>query len=105
MLQFIDGDFVVNNGGWQWVVLIGIDVVFYFCIFNFMIQGERFDCDGEFICQWLLVLCDISGKVIYELWWWVEKVGVVFDYFWFIVEYKQVRIVMFFVYEVVRKGV
>lgn len=50
MLQLIDGDLVVNNGGWQWVVLIGIDVVLYFCIFNLIIQGEKFDCEGEFIC-------------------------------------------------------
>lgn len=80
MLQLIDGDLVVNNGGWQWVVLIGIDAVLYFCIFNLIIQGEKFDYEGEFICQWLLELCDVLGKVVYELWKWVQKVGVMLDY-------------------------
>lgn len=73
MSQLIDGDLVVNNGGWQWVVLMGIDVVFYFCIFNFIIQGEKFDKQGVFICCWLLELVKVLEKVLYQLWVWVDK--------------------------------
>lgn len=39
----IDWDFVSNVMGWQWVVGLGLDVVLYFCIFNLVIQVEKFD--------------------------------------------------------------
>lgn len=86
MCYFIDGDLVVNNGGWQWSVFIGIDVVFYFCLFNLFLQFECFDLCGEFICYWLLELVGLECKVIYDLFSLGLFVGV--DYLWLMVDLK-----------------
>lgn len=69
--KLFDYDLVLNNGGWQWVVGLGIDVVFYFCIFNFISQMDKFDKD------WKYIKC------------WVFEFGID-EYLEFIVEYKMV---------------
>ncbi|WP_458694222.1 FAD-binding domain-containing protein, partial [Shigella sp. FC1967] len=46
MSQLIDGDFISNNGGWQWAASTGTDAVPYFRIFNPTTQGRKFDPDG-----------------------------------------------------------
>ena len=64
--KLIDGDYSLNNGGWQWSASTGADAAPYFRIFNPTRQSERFDPDGEFIRQWVPELASIKDKSIHN---------------------------------------
>lgn len=68
--KLIDGDYAANNGGWQWCASTGCDGQPYFRIFNPVSQGEKFDCDGAFICQWIPELVDVPKQFIHQPWKW-----------------------------------
>ena len=38
-----------NVAGWQWVAGCGADAAPYFRIFNPILQGEKFDKEGEYV--------------------------------------------------------
>jgi len=44
----VDADLANNTMGWQWSAGCGADAAPYFRIFNPVIQGERFDPDGDY---------------------------------------------------------
>ena len=52
MQKLFDGDLSANNGGWQWSASSGMDPK-PLRIFNPASQAAKFDCDGEYIRQWL----------------------------------------------------
>ncbi|MCG9647802.1 deoxyribodipyrimidine photo-lyase [Vibrio brasiliensis] len=70
MSKLVDGDYAANNGGWQWCASTGCDGQPYFRIFNPVSQGERFDPDGEFVCQWIPELAAVPRKFIHQPWKW-----------------------------------
>ena len=39
--------------GWQWVAGCGADAAPYFRIFNPILQGEKFDKEGEYVKKWV----------------------------------------------------
>jgi deoxyribodipyrimidine photo-lyase len=53
MRHLVDGDLASNNGGWQWVAGTGTDAQPWFRIFNPVLQGEKFDPEGEYVRRWL----------------------------------------------------
>jgi deoxyribodipyrimidine photo-lyase len=57
-----------NVGGWQWVAGSGADAAPYFRIFNPILQGEKFDKDGEYVKKWVPELKNISRKFIHKPW-------------------------------------
>jgi len=64
----VDADIASNTASWQWVSGSGADAAPYFRIFNPILQGEKFDKDGEYIRRWLPVLKDLPAKYINKPW-------------------------------------
>ena len=44
-----------NVSGWQWVAGSGADAAPYFRIFNPIIQGQKFDPEGEYVKKFIVV--------------------------------------------------
>ncbi|MCF8168909.1 MAG: DNA photolyase family protein [Rhodoferax sp.] len=63
-----DFDLAANNGGWQWVSSSGCDAQPYFRIFNPVMQSEKFDAQGKFICRYLPQLARLPAKRIHAPW-------------------------------------
>jgi deoxyribodipyrimidine photo-lyase len=68
MQHLLDGDPASNNGGWQWTAGTGTDAAPYFRIFNPVLQGERFDPDGEYIRRWVPELRPLTAGEIHAPW-------------------------------------
>ncbi|KAI9731536.1 MAG: hypothetical protein M1834_004656 [Cirrosporium novae-zelandiae] len=66
MQHLIDGDFASNNGGWGFCASVGVDPQPYFRVFNPVLQGERFDAEGEFIRRWVPELRRVEGKAVHD---------------------------------------
>ena len=74
MQHLVDGDLASNNGGWQWTAGTGTDAAPYFRIFNPILQGKKYDPDGDYIRTWLPQLMDVPEKFIHTPWKMPEKV-------------------------------
>ena len=61
----LDADLANNAAGWQWVAGSGADASPYFRIFNPILQGEKFDPDGDYIRRWCPELKDLSNADIH----------------------------------------
>lgn len=64
----VDFDVANNTMGWQWVAGCGIDAAPYFRIFNPILQGEKFDKDGEYIRKWVPELAALPTKYLFAPW-------------------------------------
>lgn len=64
----VDADPASNPAGWQWVAGCGADAAPYFRIFNPIIQGEKFDPDGDYISRWIPELRGLPVKYIHRPW-------------------------------------
>ncbi len=64
----LDADLANNSAGWQWVAGCGADAAPYFRIFNPVLQGQKFDPDGEYVRKWLPELRDVPKKYIHCPW-------------------------------------
>ena len=73
MANLVDGDPAANNGGWQWSAGTGTDAAPYFRIFNPVLQGQKFDPDGQYIAQWVPELAKLPVKFRHEPWKMSEK--------------------------------
>ncbi|MDA8618769.1 DNA photolyase family protein [Candidatus Pelagibacter bacterium] len=62
-----------NVAGWQWVAGCGADAAPYFRIFNPILQGEKFDKEGEYVKKWVPELKDLSKKFIHKPWENIDK--------------------------------
>ena len=56
--RLVDGDLASNNHGWQWVAGTGTDAAPYFRVFNPVLQGEKFDPDGDYVRRYVPELRD-----------------------------------------------
>jgi deoxyribodipyrimidine photo-lyase len=61
-----DADLANNSMGWQWVAGSGVDASPYFRIFNPILQGEKFDKDGDYIRKWCPELSKLDNKWIHK---------------------------------------
>jgi len=57
-----------NIAGWQWVAGCGADAAPYFRIFNPILQGERFDPQGDYVKKWIPELSNVPKKFIHKPW-------------------------------------
>ena len=57
-----------NISGWQWVAGCGADAAPYFRIFNPILQGEKFDKEGEYVKKWIPELKNVPKKFIHRPW-------------------------------------
>lgn len=63
-----DADCANNPAGWQWVAGSGADASPYFRIFNPILQGEKFDPDGDYVRHWVPELAKIENKWLHKPW-------------------------------------
>lgn len=68
MQMLIDGDPAANNGGWQWVAGTGTDAAPYFRIFNPILQGQKFDPEGDYVRRWVPELAGVPRRFIHTPW-------------------------------------
>jgi deoxyribodipyrimidine photo-lyase len=64
----VDADAANNTLGWQWVSGCGPDAAPYFRIFNPVLQGEKFDANGEYVRHWIPELASMDTKYIHAPW-------------------------------------
>lgn len=64
----VDADLASNAMGWQWVAGSGADASPYFRVFNPVLQGEKFDKQGEYVCRWVPELRSVPQKFIHKPW-------------------------------------
>lgn len=64
----LDADRASNAASWQWVAGSGADAAPYFRIFNPVLQGEKFDKQGEYVKTYCPELAKIPDKYIHKPW-------------------------------------
>nr|WP_136249474.1 deoxyribodipyrimidine photo-lyase [Ningiella ruwaisensis] len=64
----VDADTASNSASWQWVAGCGADAAPYFRIFNPVLQGEKFDKEGEYVKQYCPELKKLPKKYIHKPW-------------------------------------
>ena len=64
----VDADEANNANGWQWTAGTGADAAPYFRVFNPVLQGEKFDPEGDYVRRWVPELGDLAAKWIHKPW-------------------------------------
>ena len=62
----VDADLANNSASWQWVAGCGADAAPYFRVFNPVLQGQRFDPNGDYVRHWVPELADAPAKSIHD---------------------------------------
>jgi len=64
----VDADLASNAMGWQWAAGSGADAAPYFRIFNPVLQGEKFDKQGDYVRHWVPQIKAVPDKFIHKPW-------------------------------------
>jgi len=64
----VDADLASNSAQWQWVAGCGADAAPYFRIFNPVLQGRKFDPDGDYVRRWVPELARVPARHIQAPW-------------------------------------
>ena len=64
--HLVDGDFALNNSGWQWSASTGTDAAPYFRVFNPFSQSKRFDPEGIFIKRYVPELNNLPTQALHD---------------------------------------
>jgi deoxyribodipyrimidine photo-lyase len=64
----VDADPANNAASWQWVAGSGADAAPYFRIFNPVLQGEKFDPDGDYVRRFVPELARLPASHIHKPW-------------------------------------
>ena len=64
----LDFNIANNVAGWQWVAGTGADAAPYFRIFNPILQGEKFDSNGNYIKKWCPELNNLPNEFLHKPW-------------------------------------
>ncbi len=64
----VDADLASNTINWQWVAGCGADAAPYFRIFNPVLQGKKFDPDGNYVRKFVPELAAMPDKFIHAPW-------------------------------------
>ena len=62
----VDADPASNAANWQWVAGSGADASPFFRIFNPILQGEKFDPDGDYVREFVPELAKLDNKYIHR---------------------------------------
>lgn len=68
MRYLTDGDWAQNIAGWQWSAGCGCDAQPYFRVFNPMLQGKKFDPNGDYVRRYIPELSGLPTKYIHAPW-------------------------------------
>ena len=63
-----DADLASNTLGWQWSAGCGADAAPYFRIFNPVLQGRKFDANGDYVRRWVPELAQLPAEFIHQPW-------------------------------------
>jgi deoxyribodipyrimidine photo-lyase len=63
-----DADPANNPSSWQWVAGSGADAAPYFRIFNPVLQGQKFDPQGEYVRRWIPELAQLDSAAVHTPW-------------------------------------
>jgi len=63
-----DFDPASNSHGWQWTAGCGTDASPYYRVFNPILQGYKFDPDGNYVRKYIPELSHIQGSEVHEPW-------------------------------------
>lgn len=63
-----DFDPASNSHGWQWTAGCGTDASPYYRVFNPILQGYKFDPNGDYVRKYIPELRHIAGKEVHEPW-------------------------------------
>lgn len=63
-----DYDPASNSHGWQWTAGCGTDASPYYRIFNPILQGLKFDPDGDYVRKYIPELRHLAGALVHEPW-------------------------------------
>ena len=63
-----DYDPASNSHGWQWTAGCGTDASPYYRVFNPILQGYKFDPNGDYVRKYIPELRHIEGKEVHEPW-------------------------------------
>jgi deoxyribodipyrimidine photo-lyase len=61
-----DANLANNSMGWQWVAGSGVDASPFFRIFNPMLQGAKFDPNGDYVRKWCPELSKLPSEWIHQ---------------------------------------
>ena len=64
----VDADLASNAANWQWVAGSGADAAPFFRIFNPVLQGEKFDPEGDYVRRYVPELRDMPKKYLHKPW-------------------------------------
>jgi deoxyribodipyrimidine photo-lyase len=64
----VDADLASNAANWQWVAGSGADAAPYFRIFNPVLQGRKFDGDGDYVRRYVPELAGLDRRHIHAPW-------------------------------------
>ncbi|MSU73095.1 MAG: deoxyribodipyrimidine photo-lyase/cryptochrome family protein [Opitutus sp.] len=64
----VDADLAGNTLGWQWTAGCGADAAPYFRIFAPVLQGRKFDADGDYVRHWVPELVRLPAEHIHAPW-------------------------------------
>lgn len=64
----VDADLASNTLGWQWSAGCGADAAPYFRVFAPVLQGVKFDSDGDYVRRWVPELAKLPAEHIHAPW-------------------------------------
>jgi len=64
----VDADLANNAASWQWVAGCGTDAAPYFRVFNPVLQGQKFDSDGDYVRTFVPELAKLPAPDIHTPW-------------------------------------
>ncbi len=64
----VDADIGNNAAGWQWVAGCGADAAPYYRVFNPVLQGEKFDPQGDYVRRWVPELAQVPDEFVHKPW-------------------------------------
>jgi deoxyribodipyrimidine photo-lyase len=64
----VDADLANNSASWQWVAGCGTDAAPYFRVFNPVLQGLKFDGDGDYVRRWVPELAKLPDVWLHRPW-------------------------------------
>jgi deoxyribodipyrimidine photo-lyase len=64
----VDADLASNSAQWQWVAGCGADAAPYFRVFNPVLQGRKFDADGNYVRRWVPELAKLPAADLHAPW-------------------------------------
>jgi deoxyribodipyrimidine photo-lyase len=64
----VDADIGSNSASWQWVAGCGADASPYYRVFNPVLQGSKFDPEGEYVKKWVPELRSVPRDFIHTPW-------------------------------------